>query len=309
MRCVCLVAPTASGKTALALWLAQRLPVEIVSMDSAMVYRGLDIGTAKPTHAERAAVPHHLIDVADPAESYSAGRFVDEARAAIRAIEARGKLPLIVGGTMMYLRALRRGLAQLPAADTRIRAEIDAAARARGWRALHAELAAIDPRAAARIDRNDRQRIQRALEVHRSTGRTLTALHAATAAAPRSDVVTIALVPHDRVTLRARIAARFDRMLEAGFVDEVARLRARPDLSPELPAIRAVGYRQIWAYLDGASSLAEAGYRAVTATRQLAKRQLTWLRSDTPDARVESESPRVREEVVRLVADALERWS
>lgn len=309
MRCICLTAPTASGKTALSLWLAERLPIEIVSMDSAMVYRGMDIGTAKPTRAEREAVAHHLIDVADPAEKYSAGRFLNETRDAIERIGARGKLALVVGGTMMYLRALRRGFSQLPPADDRVRADIDDAALAHGWPKLHEQLKGIDAQAAARIDPQDRQRIQRALEVHRTTGQTLTELQRQPIVAPLDDIVTVALVPNDRAALRERIARRFEGMLAAGFVEEVAALQARGDLAADLPAIRAVGYRQLWAHLDGALSLAEARQRAVTATRQLAKRQLTWLRSDAPDIRIASESPRVREEALRAVADVIERWS
>jgi tRNA dimethylallyltransferase len=309
MRCICLTAPTASGKTALSLWLAERLPIEIVSMDSAMVYRGMDIGTAKPTRAEREAVAHHLIDVADPAEKYSAGRFLNETRDAIERIGARGKLALVVGGTMMYLRALRRGFSQLPPADDRVRADIDDAALAHGWPKLHEQLKGIDAQAAARIDPQDRQRIQRALEVHRTTGQTLTELQRQPIVAPLDDIVTVALVPNDRAALRERIARRFEGMLAAGFVEEVAALHARGDLAADLPAIRAVGYRQLWAHLDGALSLAEARQRAVTATRQLAKRQLTWLRSDAPDIRIASESPRVREEALRAVADVIERWS
>lgn len=309
MRCICLTAPTASGKTALSLWLAERLPIEIVSMDSAMVYRGMDIGTAKPTRAEREAVAHHLIDVADPAEKYSAGRFLNETRDAIERIGARGKLALVVGGTMMYLRALRRGFSQLPPADDRVRADIDDAALAHGWPKLHEQLKGIDAQAAARIDPQDRQRIQRALEVHRTTGQTLTELQRQPIVAPLDDIVTVALVPNDRAALRERIARRFEGMLAAGFVEEVAALQARGDLAADLPAIRAVGYRQLWAHLDGALSLAEARQLAVTATRQLAKRQLTWLRSDAPDIRIASESPRVREEALRAVADVIERWS
>lgn len=309
LRCVCLTAPTASGKTALSLWLAERLPIEIVSMDSAMVYRGMDIGTAKPTRAERESVRHHLIDVADPLERYSAGRFLSEARTAIADITARGKLALVVGGTMMYLRALRRGIAELPPADAQIRAAIDEAARVRGWPGLHAQLESVDAEAAARIDPRDRQRIQRALEVHQATGETLTRLQRRSAAMPIDEIMTIALVPEDRASMRARIGERFAHMLAAGFVAEVAALHRRGDLSADLPALRAVGYRQLWAHLEGMLALEEATQRAVAATRQLAKRQLTWLRSDPPDVGIAAESPQARETVWKAVSDVIARWS
>jgi tRNA dimethylallyltransferase len=309
LRCVCLTAPTASGKTELSLWLAERLPIEIVSMDSAMVYRGMDIGTAKPTPAERALVRHHLIDVADPLERYSAGRFLGEARTAIGDVTARGKLALVVGGTMMYLRALRRGIAALPPADAKIRAAIDAAARSHGWPGLHAQLRAIDAEAAARIDPRDRQRIQRALEVHHATGETLTRLQRRATATPVDEILTIGLVPEDRAAMRTRIAERFARMLAAGFLDEVAVLHRRGDLSADLPALRAVGYRQLWAQLEGTLTLEAATQQAVAATRQLAKRQLTWLRSDPPDVHVAAESPTARETARRAISDVIERWS
>lgn len=309
LRCICLTAPTASGKTELSLQLAEQLPLEIVSMDSAMVYRGLDIGSAKPTPHERHRVPHHLIDILDPRDPYSAGRFLDDAAAAVRAIHARGRLPLIVGGTMMYLRALRHGLANLPQADPAIRAEIDARAAEHGWPALHAELARIDPESAARIAPQDRQRIQRALEVHRATGIPLSRQQRTSRCGhPPLDVVTIALLPEDRGALHARIAARFDQMLAAGFVEEVERLHARGDLDPALPALRCVGYRQLWAYLEGACDLGTARDRAVTATRQLAKRQLTWLRSDRAEHEIALGAKSVQQACHDVIAQAVANW-
>lgn len=274
---VLLLGPTACGKSALALRLAQQLPLEIVSIDSAQVYRGMDIGTAKPSTAERDAVPHHLIDIRDPAEPYSAAAFVRDATAAIADIRARGRLPLVVGGTMLYAKALREGLADLPSADPALRAGIEAEARALGWPALHARLAAIDPATAARLKPNDRQRIQRALEICAQTGRPMSELLAARSAS--TPQITIALLPADRAELHRRIAARFDAMLAAGFVDEVRALRARGDLAPDLPSMRSVGYRQAWKFLDGELSAAEFRAAGIAATRQLAKRQITWLRS------------------------------
>jgi tRNA dimethylallyltransferase len=281
---VLLLGPTACGKSALAMRLAGHLPLEIVSIDSAQVYRGMDIGTAKPSAAERAEVPHHLIDILDPREPYSAARFVDDARRLIADIHSRAALPLLVGGTMLYLKALREGIDALPAADAALRAEIDARAAARGWPALHAELARVDPVTAARLPPHDAQRIQRALEVHALTGRPLSSLHRRAPAAPATVIVLTALEPRSRAWLHERIAQRFDAMLAAGFVDEVRHLRARGDLHLGLPSMRSVGYRQAWEALDrsdagdpgGLERLRDAG---VAATRQLAKRQLTWLRS------------------------------
>jgi len=276
---LCLAGPTASGKSAAALAiaaaLAPRRAVEIVSVDSALVYRGMDIGTAKPSAAERAAVPHHLIDIVDPAERYSAARFVADANAAIAAIRGRGGIPLLVGGTMLYFKALFDGLDVLPEADPAVRADIDARARQAGWPALHAELADVDQATAARLAPNDSQRIQRALEVHRVSGRPLSAWHSAP---DGRTPPLIALEPDDRTWLHARIGARFAAMLEGGFVDEVRRLRARGDLHVGLPSMRAVGYRQAWSALDG-DDLDALAASASAATRQLAKRQLTWLRS------------------------------
>ncbi|MGE0483776.1 MAG: tRNA (adenosine(37)-N6)-dimethylallyltransferase MiaA [Gammaproteobacteria bacterium] len=276
-----LMGPTGAGKTRLALALAARLPIEIVSVDSALVYRGLDIGTAKPTPAEQQRVPHHLLDIRDPAEPYSAAEFRSDARAAIAAIAARGRVPLLVGGTGLYFRALEEGLAELPAADSTLRAELAHELAQVGGAALHARLAAVDPAAAARIHPNDPQRLLRALEVHRLTGRPLSALWAQRPLerlTPRP--LKFIVAPAERPELHARIARRFDDMLERGFVNEVAMLRRRAALSADMPAMRAVGYRATWRYLDGEYSLADLRERGVVDTRQLAKRQLTWLRRE-----------------------------
>lgn len=276
---VLIAGPTCAGKTALALELATRFPVEIVSVDSAQVYRGMDIGTSKPSAEVRAQVPHHLLDLCDPAEPYSAGRFRRDALALIPAIRARGRVPLLVGGTMLYFRALLRGIAPLPEADPEVRAGIDARARQAGWPALHAELTVRDPVAAARIRPNDGQRIQRALEVLALTMQPLSALQRQ-AEPPPFRLAAFALVPADRGQLYARIDARFLAMMDEGLLDEVRRLRARGDLHADLPSLRSVGYRQLWAHLAGACGLETAVADAQRATRNLAKRQLTWLRSD-----------------------------
>jgi tRNA dimethylallyltransferase len=279
MNIVCLAGPTASGKTAAALAIAEAFaatrPVEIVSVDSALVYRGMDIGTAKPSPGERARVPHHLIDLIEPTERYSAARFVHDANAAIGAIQARGRLPLLVGGTMLYFKALFDGLDAMPAADTAVRAQIAEQLQREGLHALHDELRRVDPVTAARLPPGDSQRIQRALEVFRISGRPLSSFHRERG--PRELPPLISLEPADRAWLHARIAQRFDAMLAQGFVDEVRRLRARGDLQPELPSMRCVGYRQAWEALDRGdlSALREQG---IAATRQLAKRQVTWLR-------------------------------
>jgi len=281
----CIVGPTASGKTAAALHLAQQAQtrgqrVELISMDSALVYRGMDIGTAKPSAEERAACAHHLLDILDPAQAYSAAQFVADARRLIDDIRRRGAQPLIVGGTMLYLKALQSGLSALPQADAQLRAQLDADAARLGWPALHARLAAVDAPTAARLAPNDAQRIQRALEVWLLSGRPLSA-HFAPPAHPEQALPlrVLSLEPSDRSVLHARIADRFDAMLAAGFLDEVRALRQRGDLSPALPSIRAVGYRQAWNHLDGMTSSAAFREQAIAATRQLAKRQLTWLRS------------------------------
>ena len=283
-RWIGLAGPTASGKTALALAVAREQPVEIISVDSALVYRGMDIGTAKPTPAERAAVPHHLIDLIDPAQHYSAADFVRDARRLIDEIHARGRLPLLVGGTMLYFKALIDGIDTLPAADPAVRAALDAQAAEQGWPALHAELARVDPLTAARLHPTDAQRIQRALEVHRLTGQPLSSLHTRQRETrPEPEHRLFALEPGDRAWLHQRIAERFEQMVDAGLIDEVRGLRARGDLHLGLPSMRCVGYRQAWealdAGLDGQALRADLLARGVAATRQLAKRQLTWLRS------------------------------
>ena len=286
----CLLGPTGSGKSALAMALAEGLPVEMISMDSAQVYRGMDVGTAKPTPAERARVPHHLVDVIDPHERYSAARFREDAIAAIRAIRARGRLPLVVGGTMLYYRALAEGIDDLPEANPEVRAAIDAQASRDGWPALHAELANVDPATAARLQPTDAQRIQRALEIWHVTGRPMSAQIGKRAAGSPIALRSFAMPTPDRAALHARLAERFDAMLEAGLVDELRDLRSRYPLSPELPSMRCVGYRQAWDFLEGRCTATELRERGVAATRQLAKRQLTWLRSfrnvetATPDA-------------------------
>ena len=278
-RAILLMGPTASGKSALALELAARLPVEIVSVDSAQVYRGMDIGTAKPDAATRASVRHHLLDLIDPDQAYSAARFRADALAAIADIRARGRVPLLVGGTMLYFKALREGLSNLPPADAGLRARLDARAADQGWPALHAELAHLDPATAARLDPTDSQRIQRALEVYQLSGRPLSVLQGARDGPLDSEYVQLALIPHDRAKLHRRIAARFDAMLAAGLVDELAGLRHRFRLAPTLPSMRCVGYRQAWQFIDGDGDRDELRERGAAATRQLARRQLTWLRS------------------------------
>ena len=277
---ILLLGPTASGKTALALEIAGRFPVEIISVDSAQVYRGMDVGTAKPSAAERAAVPHHLIDVIDPDQSYSAAQFRADAARLMREIRARGRVPLLVGGTMLYFKALREGLSALPQADAAVRAAVEAEAREKGWPAMHAELVRVDPPAAARIKPGNAQRIQRALEVFRLTGQPLSALQGARVAdAPRFRFLPLALVPSQRALLHRRIEARFEAMLGGGLVEELAALRRKYALHPGLPSMRCVGYRQAWEHLEGAYDRAELRDRGIYATRQLAKRQLTWLRA------------------------------
>ncbi|GGC16213.1 tRNA dimethylallyltransferase [Oxalicibacterium flavum] len=284
---VALMGPTASGKTAAALEIASRIPSEIISVDSALVYRGMDIGTAKPTPAERAQAPHHLIDILDPLDAYSVMQFRHDALKLVAEIQARGKLPLLVGGTMLYFKGLRDGLDELPQADPEIRAALDAEEVQLGTPAMHARLAKVDPATAARLKPNDSQRIQRALEIHLLTGQPMSAL---LAQAPKPalpfDLLPLALEPSDRSVLHQRIADRFHAMLkDGGLIDEVETLRRRGDLHLGLPSMRCVGYRQTWEYLDGLYGMAELREKGIAATRQLAKRQITWLRS-MPDRHV-----------------------
>ncbi|MBW9105596.1 tRNA (adenosine(37)-N6)-dimethylallyltransferase MiaA [Paraburkholderia phenoliruptrix] len=301
----CLLGPTASGKTAAALALAARHPVEIVSVDSALVYRDMDIGTAKPSAGERAVAPHHLIDIVDPADAYSAAQFRADALRLTAEISARGRLPLLVGGTMLYYKALTQGLNDLPAADAAVRAQLDADAARDGWPALHARLAAVDPATAARLAPNDSQRIQRALEVFLLTGEPMSALLAAPTrpdeVAAQWHFVPIALEPSERSVLHARIEQRFDAMLANGFVDEVVKLRARGDLSPDMPSMRCVGYRQVWEYLDGAVDYSTMRDKGVFATRQLCKRQLTWLRGMNERMVVDCCDPQATARVLEVV--------
>ncbi|MEY4763011.1 MAG: hypothetical protein RLZZ200_2867 [Pseudomonadota bacterium] len=309
-----LLGPTGSGKSALALRLAERWPVELVSVDSAQVYRGMDIGTAKPTAAEQAAVPHHLIDVREPEDSYSAGEFRRDALAAIDDIHRRGKLPVLVGGTMLYYRALFRGIAELPPADPALRAALDARAAAEGWGALHAELAARDPAAGARIHPNDAQRIQRALELLAQGVGSLDeawGIGASGNACPRVDWHITILDVTDRAALHERLARRLDTMLETGFVEEVRRLLARGSLTADSPSLRAVGYRQLVEFCEGRCGPGEARDKALFATRQLAKRQLTWLRSEglLPDGatalRVDAFDPTVAEQFMNAAVQSI----
>lgn len=277
---ICLMGPTASGKTPLAIELVQRYPFEIISVDSAMVYRGMNIGTAKPTADVLQLAPHRLIDLIDPSETYSAGQFCTDALREIESIHANHKIPLLVGGTMMYFRALQNGLAPLPKADAAIREVLQSRADQQGWATLHQELSQIDPVAAARINPNDSQRIQRALEVFQLTGKTMSAWQAEhTTPLASVNIINVALMPNDRAFLHERIAQRFDAMLADGFIDEVQQLYLRGNLHPDLPSIRSVGYRQAWDYLAGITSYDEMRDQAIAATRQLAKRQMTWLRS------------------------------
>jgi tRNA dimethylallyltransferase len=279
---ICLAGPTAAGKSASTLALAERWPLEIVNVDSATIYRGMDIGTAKPSPAEQAQVPQHLLDIRDPAQSYSAAEFRADALRLIDEIRARGRIPLLAGGTMMYYKALRDGLDDLPQADPALRAELEARAARDGWPALHAELARLDPVTAARLAPNDSQRIQRALEICQLSGQPMSALLGRQRAAAGDDdnrYLTISLEPSERAALHARIEQRFDAMLANGLLEEVRGLHARADLHPGLPSVRCVGYRQMWAHLDGEISLEEAREQGIAATRQLAKRQITWLRA------------------------------
>ncbi|WP_040977566.1 tRNA (adenosine(37)-N6)-dimethylallyltransferase MiaA [Necropsobacter massiliensis] len=277
-RAIFLMGPTASGKTELAIKLRQILPVDVISVDSALIYRGMDIGTAKPGAEELALAPHRLINIKDPSESYSAAQFRTDALREMHEISAEGRIPLLVGGTMLYYKALLDGLSPLPGADENIRREIEARAAQKGWNALHAELASIDPIAARRINPNDSQRINRALEVFYISGKSLTELSAQKGESPPYHIVQFAIAPQERALLHQRIERRFHLMLEQGFQQEVEKLYQRADLHPDLPSIRCVGYRQMWEYLRGDYGYDEMIFRGICATRQLAKRQITWLR-------------------------------
>ena len=301
---ICLAGPTASGKSAASLAIAERWPVEIIVMDSATIYRDMDIGTAKPSVDERARVPHHLLDIRDPSETYSAASFREDALRLIDDIHRRGRLALICGGTMMYYKVLREGISTLPEAEAPLREQIDREASERGWPAMHAELAAYDPVTAARLAPNDSQRLQRAIEIYRSSGIPMSSWLAKTSseAQPDHQYVTLSLEPSDRSVLHARIAARYRIMMEQGLLQEVARLHAREDLHLGLPSIRCVGYRQLWQHLDGVCGLHTAVEQAIAATRQLAKRQLTWLRSDPDRIVVDCLSERANNEIIRHVS-------
>jgi tRNA dimethylallyltransferase len=296
--------PTGSGKSDLAMRLAETLPIEIVSVDSALVYRGMDIGTAKPDAAARTRVPHHLLDIRDPTESYSAGEFTRDAWCAMQDIWRRGRQPLLVGGTMLYFHALSHGIAELPEANLEVRADIERQATLQGWAALHRELESVDPAAAARIHVNDPQRIQRALEVFRLTGRTITTLRQRRVSVFADvDVAEFALAPLERGDLHTRIELRFEAMLDAGLMAEVRSLFQRVDLTAEHPSMRAVGYRQLWRHLAGQCALDMAIEQAIAATRQLAKRQLTWLRRRERAQWFDSMHP----DVARMMEDALSK--
>ncbi|OWW22007.1 tRNA dimethylallyltransferase [Noviherbaspirillum denitrificans] len=304
---VAIMGPTASGKTAAALEVARHIPSEIISVDSALVYRGMDIGTAKPTAEERAAAPHHLIDIIDPLDAYSAMQFRQDALRLVDEIVRRGRLPLLVGGTMLYFKALRDGLDELPEADPDIRARLDAEAATYGVPALHARLATIDPETAARLKPNDSQRIQRALEIHELTGRPMSELLSGATKEPLPfDLLPLSMEPSDRSVLHARIAARFDAMLAGGgLIDEVTSLRARGDLHLGLPSMRCVGYRQAWEFLDGEVNQATMREKGIAATRQLAKRQLTWLRAMQDRIVVDCLAEDAASQVLKLVERAL----
>ncbi len=299
---ICLAGPTASGKSAIACAVAQRWPTEIINVDSATIYRGMDIGTAKPSLAEQQSIKHHLLDIRDPAESYSAAAFRRDALQCAEEIRARGHLPLLAGGTMLYFKALRDGLNNLPTANPEIRAELEAQAALIGWPAMHTKLAEIDPVTATRLAPNDSQRVGRALEIWRISGTPMSELlgDAQQTDAP-VPTVTISLEPSDRSVLHARIAQRFDQMLQAGLIDEVRALHQRKDLHVGLPSVRCVGYRQYWSMLDGEITPAQAREQAIAATRQLAKRQITWLRSLPGRQVVDSLSPNAVEQVLALV--------
>ena len=312
LRYIALAGPTASGKTATALAIAQQHAVEIISVDSALVYRNMNIGTAKPTAAERASVPHHLIDIRDPLNAYSAAEFVQDANALMAEITARGRLPLLVGGTMLYFKALMDGLDDMPKANAALRLEISQEAATKSWPAMHAELTLVDPVTAQRLKPNDSQRISRALEIFRLTGLPISHFHQKNASKnianythKQVDSTLISLEPKDRSWLHARIAQRFDAMLSGGFIDEVKALRARGDLHADLPAMRCVGYRQAWETLDGTSPMVELRDKGIFATRQLAKRQITWLRSMPQRRIIACDDPTALEQVLGEVRKVL----
>lgn len=301
---ICISGPTAAGKSAAVLALSQHWDIEIINVDSATIYKGMDIGTAKPSLEERMRCPQHLLDICDPSESYSVANFLNDTHELIAAIQARGRIPILAGGTMMYFNALRRGLDELPQADMSLRQQLTAEAATHGWQYLHQRLASLDPITAERLAPNDSQRIQRALEVCLITGKPMSSLLGKAKPSPYQ-YLTISLEPSERIQLHRRIAQRFDQMLEQGFVQEVARLFERPDLHTDLPSIRCVGYRQIWSYLSNEISLEEAREQGIAATRQLAKRQITWLRS-LPDRKViDCLNPRLSDQVVDTVATLL----
>lgn len=299
---LCLAGPTASGKSAIARAIAQKWPCEIINVDSATIYRGMDIGTAKPSQEERAAIHHHLLDILDPLESYSAAAFRRDTLRCVKEIRARGRLPVLVGGTMLYFKALRDGLNDLPSADPEIRKKLELRAAVEGWPAMHAALHLIDPVTAARLSPNDSQRIQRALEIWHISGKTMSELLSAPEQTDKPlATVTLSLEPTERSHLHQRIALRFDQMLEEGLVEEVRTLRARGDLHTDLPSIRCVGYRQFWSMLEGEVTPAQAREQAIAATRQLAKRQLTWLRSLPDRLTIESDSSEATEKTLAIV--------
>ena len=303
-KAIFLMGPTASGKTALAIALRQKLPVDIISVDSALIYRGMDIGTAKPDATEQSLAPHRLIDILDPALSYSAADFRRDALSAMEEITAAGRIPLLVGGTMLYFKALLDGLSPLPSANPEVRAEIEKKATEKGWEAIHKELALADPVAAQRIHPNDPQRLSRALEVYLISGKTMTELTKISGESLPYDVYQFAIAPKDRNVLHQRIEARFKQMLTCGFEDEVKSLYERGDLHEDLPSVRCVGYRQMWSYLSGEIDYDEMVYRGICATRQLAKRQITWLRGWNDIHWLDSEDPKQSLDTVLQVVSA-----
>ena len=303
MPIICLAGPTAAGKSATTIALAKRWPIEIIIVDSATIYRGMDIGTAKPSAAEQAMAPHHLLDIRDPAQSYSAAEFQRDASTLIAQIKARGNIPLLCGGTMLYFKALRDGLNALPGADLDVRAQIDSEAQTLGWPALHQQLAQYDPATAQRLAPNDSQRLQRAIEIYRISGRPMSEWFNDQRPVHDADMqfITVSLEPSDRLALHARIAERYRNMLAEGLLEEVAALHRRPDLHPGLPSVRCVGYRQLWDYLDGNISLEVAIEHAIAATRQLAKRQLTWLRSQPERQLIDCLAPDATEQAICVI--------